>query len=310
MGNRYTLYVHAFFYYLKRLRSWPDVVIDEVNTLPFFAKFYVKQKNLLFVHQLCREIWFYQMPFPVSIVGYIIEPIYLWLLRDREVITVSESTRTDLLRYGFNPQKIHIISEGIEMEPILSLDMVTKYDEPTILAFGTIRSMKRTLDTVRAFELLKTKIPNAKLIVAGRMQEKYGKDTVAYIERSPYRSSIELHTGFISAKDREDFMRRAQVIAYPSIKEGWGLMATEANSQGTPAAVYNADGLRDSVKNDVTGVIATVNTPQGLADALEKILTLPPHSYEAMRRTGWEWSKEITFERSHTDFSRILGANS
>ena len=63
MGGTYTVYVYAFFYYLKHLRGWADLVIDEMNTIPFCAKWYVKEKNIMFVHQLCREIWFYQMPF-------------------------------------------------------------------------------------------------------------------------------------------------------------------------------------------------------------------------------------------------------
>ena len=102
VGGRWTVYWEARKYYKKHLAGWPDLVIDEINTIPFFAKFYAKEKNVLFIHQLCREIWFYQMFFPFNIIGYLLEPLYLRLLSDREVITVSESTKDDLLGYGFS----------------------------------------------------------------------------------------------------------------------------------------------------------------------------------------------------------------
>jgi hypothetical protein len=56
--------------------GWADIVIDETNTIPFFAKYYVKEPHLMFFHQLCREIWFYQMRFPLSLIGYLLEPLY------------------------------------------------------------------------------------------------------------------------------------------------------------------------------------------------------------------------------------------
>ena len=38
------------------------------------------------------------MFFPLNIIGYLIEPLYLRLLNNKKVITVSESTKNDLLR--------------------------------------------------------------------------------------------------------------------------------------------------------------------------------------------------------------------
>jgi len=64
LGSRWSVYWKAYRYYKKHLQGWADLVIDEVNTMPFFCKFFVKEKKILLIHQLCREIWFYQMFFP------------------------------------------------------------------------------------------------------------------------------------------------------------------------------------------------------------------------------------------------------
>jgi hypothetical protein len=122
VGGRFSVYWHAYRYYKKHLVGWADIVIDETNTIPFFAKYYVKEPHLMFFHQLCREIWFYQMRFPLSLIGYLLEPLYLRLLSGSQAIVVSESTKRDLMRHGFKAGNIHIISEGIELEPLTTLN--------------------------------------------------------------------------------------------------------------------------------------------------------------------------------------------
>src|SRR3989344_2688327 len=50
LGNRFSVYWRAYRYYKQHFVGSFDLVVDEVNTIPFFAKFYAKQKNILFVH--------------------------------------------------------------------------------------------------------------------------------------------------------------------------------------------------------------------------------------------------------------------
>ncbi len=303
-GGRFSVYWKAYRYYRKNLKGKFDLVIDEMNTIPFFAKFYVKEKNVMFVHQLCREIWFYQMSYPLSLIGYLLEPIYLWLLSDREVITISESTKKDLIRFGFNAKKIHIIGEGIEMEPVKDLSTIKKFDVPTILALGAIRPMKRTSHVLTAFETVKKTVPNARLILAGSEEGKYGEKVLARAKRSEYASDIE-YAGKVDAARKMELMQKSHLLCVTSVKEGWGLVVTEANSQGTPAVVYDVDGLRDSVKEGETGSIASEYNEQDLPNRIAKLLQNTPR-YSTIRKNAWEWSKEITFDKSYKQFMDTL----
>lgn len=303
-GNKYTAFIFAFFLYRKKYKTWPDLVIDEINTVPYFAKFYVKQKNIIFIHQLCREIWFHQILFPMSWIGFLVEPVYLWLLRDRQVVTISNSTKNDLIRFGFKPENISIISEGIEMQPVKDLESSKKFDRPTILSLGSVRPMKRTLDIVKAFEILKTKIPNAELILAGDIGGSYGQSVLEYIQNSKFKTSIQVK-GQVTEAERLVLMQKSHVLAVTSIKEGWGLVVTEAGSQGTPAVVYNVDGLRDSVQDKQTGFITKENSPEALALDLDKILT-DQNLYNSLRSNAFTFAKSINFEKSYVDISRLL----
>lgn len=305
VGNRWTVYYHAWRYYHASLKGWADLVIDEVNTIPFFAKFYVREPNILFVHMLCREIWFYQLFFPLSWIGYLAEPVYLWLLRDRKVITVSDSTKRDLLRYGFTAANITIISEGIELEPVADLDQLQKYAKPTLLSLGAIRPMKRTLDQIKAFELAKVQLPDLQLKVAGDSTGRYGQTVLRAIAESPYTKDIE-YLGRVTPAKKLELMQRSHLILVASIKEGWGLIVTEAASQGTPAVVYDVDGLRDSVRHNQTGLITTENTPLALAASAAELLQ-DEHKYSRMRLDAWRVSQGITFEQSYDNFIRAAG---
>jgi len=306
-NNRYTHPFAALAYYAKYLRNKFDVVIEDVNTAAYFSPFLKDSaKQILFYHQLAREIWHLEMKPPFSQLGYyILEPAATFALSRPNVktVTISESTKKDLQKFGFRPENIHIISEGTQMVPAGDIAAIKKYDRPTVLSLGAMRVMKRTLEQVKAFEIAKKRIPSLQMMLAGDASGEYGQQVLRYIEQSPYRDDIQF-LGRVSDEKKIELMQRAHLIAVTSIKEGWGLIVTEANSQGTPAVVYDVDGLRDSVRNNQTGMVTAVN-PAALADGFVALLS-DPTVYETVRRTGWEWSKTITFEQSYKDLKKVL----
>ncbi|HPN54303.1 MAG TPA: glycosyltransferase family 4 protein [Candidatus Moranbacteria bacterium] len=304
VGNYRTVYFEAYKYYKKNLKGWADLVIEEVNTIPFFCNLYVHEKSILFFHQLCREIWFYEMNIIKGLIGYIAETFYLFLLGNRDVITVSESTKKDLSKFGFRRDKIKIISEGTHINPVKDLN-IEKFEKLTILSLGALRSMKRADQIIAAFEIAKKKISDLQLIIAGDTTGKFAKKIIEIIETSKYRDSIQC-LGKISREKKIELMQKSHLIAVTSAKEGWGLVVTEANSQGTPAVVYDVDGLRDSVRNGETGIICEKNNPENLSQKIVKILE-DKVEYERLGQNAWNWSKEITFEKSYEDFKKILG---
>ncbi len=305
VGSRFTVYVAAFIEYKRHWANWPDLVIDECNTMPFFASFYTKGRQVLFFHMLCGKIWFYEFPPILSAIGYIAEPIYLRILkRNLPVITVSESTKQDLVRNGYRPKNIHIISEGINLDPIPNLNDQDRFPKPTLLSLGAIRPMKRTLDQIKAYELAKQKIQDLQLIIAGDASSHYGKRISAYVTRSPYAASIRQY-GHVTPAEKLNLLKRSHVILSTSVKEGWGLTITEAASLGTPAAAYNADGLRDSIVDGVTGLLTRTNTPASLADTIQALLSNPA-SYKKLQTEAWKLSSGITFDQSYKDFKQAL----
>ena len=306
LGNRWTLYWEAYRYYRRELKGWADLVIEEINTVPFMTQLYAREeRRILLVFQLCREIWFHEMFFPLNIVGYLLEPLYLFAMRKSTCITESESTRKDLARFGFAPQRTHVFPVGIEMEPVSDLGDIDKFPEPTLLSLGALRAMKRTIHQIKAFDLAKKDLPGLKLLIAGGGDGRYEKKVMQALARSPHKEDIS-YLGRISLEEKYELMRKSHLILVTSVKEGWGLIVTEAASQGTPAVVYDVDGLRDSVRDGFSGRICRVNSPQEMARMIVSSLH-DQEDYDSMRENAWELSKAYTLERCYTVFSEILG---
>ena len=307
-NNRYSHPFRAIAHYNFRLRNKFDCVIEEINATPYFSALTGRSpKHFAFYHHLEREVWLHEAPPPLNLFGYyVFEPIATRLMAKSRVplITVSNSTKHELATYGFLPQQTHVISEGIELRPVDNLAQQRKFNQPTILSLGSIRAMKRTLDQVKVFELAKSYMPNLQLKIAGDASGTYGQKVLAYIAKSKYARDID-YLGKIHHRDKPRLMRSCHLIAVTSVKEGWGLIVTEAASQGTPAIVYDVPGLRDSVRHNQTGMV-TSPEPAAMARAIIDTLGAPDH-YQNLRQAAWEWSKHITFDQSYQDLKTALG---
>ncbi len=301
-GNRYTVYLQARSLYRAQFQDWPDVVIDEMNTIPFGSAFYSPAKNILLAYQLAREVWHYQMPFPFSTIGYFIEPFMLRLLAKRYKISATESnsTKRDLARHGFTGTQIFRV--GIDLPHLAKLK--PKHDPTSILSLGAVRPMKRTLDAVKAFESAKDQDPRLTMVIAGDISSSYAKKVLHYVKHSRYHDAVDIK-GRVTYEERLRLMRESGIILVTSVKEGWGLIVTEAGSQGTPAIVYDTDGLRDSVKDQKTGILCRNGDHKAMGSHIISLLS-NRKKYEKIRHGAHEWSQQFTFENSYQDFVKIL----
>lgn len=302
-GNRYTVYLKARSLFRDICsQNKVDIVIDEMNTIPFRPP-RGNYRLVLFYHQLARVVWFYQMVFPLSLVGYLLEPLVLFSLRHHydKRITVSRSSQMDIMRYGV--RDIDIIREGISVRPTRSL---SRRNRTNIIIHGAVRPMKRTLHGVMAFEAARDLNPSLTLTVSGDTSSAYAKKVLRYIEKSRHSSAIEV-LGRVSDRQRRSIMQKAAVILVTSVKEGWGLIVTEANSQGVPAIAYDVDGLRDSVRSGESGILTSSGSPRDMGLAIVKLLA-DKDTYEGMQKFAWHWSKDFTFENTYRDFLGVVSS--
>lgn len=292
-GNRLTCRFHAFFY----CRQHPDfdLIIDEINTIPAFSIFYARKKVVALIHQLAREYWWSETFFPLNLVGYLAEPLYLALYRQIPTLTVSASTKSDLLKLGFS--KIKIIREGADFRPALS---ASKSD--LILFIGRLTRPKGPQDAIVAFKMINNRLPQTKMIVAGSgpLKEKLQK----LVKKLQLTRKAQL-ASFVPQKEKINLLQKAKMILIPSVREGWGLVATEAQACGCIPIAYNVPGLRDAIKNNQTGLL-TAPLPAKLAESAIRVLQ-DDSLRSKLKRGGYHFAQKFSWDNTYEDFKQALG---
>lgn len=270
-GGRFGVYRAARDFYRRSGRGRFDLVVDEVNTRPFGCVGWVRDTPVVaLIHQVCREIWYHEMPLPVAVLGrYVLEPMWLRRYRDAPVLTVSPSSRDSLAHYGL--RNLTVVPEGINHR---RRPDVARADRPTVVFLGRLAKNKGPLAALAAFDLLRRRMPEAQLWVIGD-----GPLRAAVAAQAPPGVTL---FGRVPQAERDELLASAHVLVATSVREGWALVVDEAADMGTPTIGYDRPGLRDSVP--AAGGLLVEPTPAALAEALERML---PQWMAAPATEGW-----------------------
>ncbi|MCT4632957.1 MAG: glycosyltransferase family 4 protein [Firmicutes bacterium] len=311
-GNILSVIYHSIKYYRKNRKNI-DYVVDQCNTHRFFAPLWVsKAKRIFFIHQFTRDIWFRNMKFPVSHIGYRLENTFLRFSRKDNTMTVSNSTMNDLIDIGFDKDKVKILPEGINFEHWDKKDFMDKEDDPTFIYVGRYAKYKGIDDAVEAFGKFKEKTSKGKLWLVGKRNDTYIKEKLQPI-CDKYEITIgedEINDdvvtfGFVSDEKKLELMSRSHILLFPSNREGWGLIVTEAAAVGTPSIVYNSAGLVDAVDNGKAGMITSENNHNAILGLMEE-LYFDDKSYEAVRNAAYDFSLKFHWDHTAVHFDRFI----
>jgi len=299
-GSRFSVFAAARRWYLRQGMGRFDVIVDEVNTRPFLAPRWAGGTPVVaLIFQVCKEIWSFEMPAPVALLGrYVLEPHWLRLYRDIPTLTISQSSRASLADYGL--RRIEIVPVGV---PDLERPDVERETRPTVLFVGRLSDNKRPGDAVEAFRLLREQVPEARLWVVGDGPQRADLQATA-------PAGVTFH-GRVDEDTKHQLMARAHALVVTSVREGWGLVVDEAAAMGTPSIGYDVAGLRDSV-NPACGVLVPPH-PVSLAHALVGQLmawsSTPARKGWSGGAVGWPEVADDVLQQLHRHSASRHGTN-
>lgn len=128
------------------------------------------------------------------------------------------------------------------------------------LIVGRQVASKRLDVAVKAFDELQLPL---KVAGAGEQVDRW---------RSQAGATIEF-LGRVSDDERNRLFAGAKAFIFPP-EEDFGITPLEALAAGTPVIAYNSGGAPEYVRDGVTGVLFDEQTPQSLADAVRRFVTL------------------------------------
>ena len=207
------------------------------------------------------------------------------------VITVSESSRADIVRfYGIDSAKIRIIPEGVD-DAFQPIDDAIRLDarrrsyfadgRPYILFVGKMTARRHVPDLVEGFAraVRRANLPHGLVLL--------GPDTVGHSLPQRFAklgiSDRVVHREFANHDELVEAYNAADVFVYPSDYEGFGIPVLEAIACGTPTITLN-----NSAFPEFAGGIAHFakdGSPESLDEALTDVLT-ESGARDRVRRDG------------------------
>jgi len=218
------------------------------------------------------------------------------LKNSSKIFTVSEQTKKDLLaRFKFlEPKDVTSIFAG----PLRAKPPLSEPDNRTILCVGTLCPRKNQLRLIHAFKKLPESLRTQwRLILAGGRGWNDGK-----ILKAVHDTPGVKWKGHVADDEYEELLRKATVLALPSLYEGFGLQVLDALQRGIPLLLSDRGSLPE-----VAGEAAHYINPESISsisEGLETLLTSETQR-ESLRKLGIEQAQKFSWKRT-VDF--FLGA--
>lgn len=250
-GNRslFNFYVPGAYRQLRKKNNF-DLVIDDLNKIPFYTPLFVKEPLLALVHHFFGKSIFLEASFfPASYV-YLSEKLVGRIYRNVNFAAVSESTRQELLSIGIRGT-VDLLPNGVDCR-FFRHEPERKSSTPLIGYLGRLKKYKSVDHLIRAFKAVVAEVPEARLLVVG--DGDYRPRLLQLAQQLGIADGIEF-AGHVSAEDKVRLLNTMWLAVNPSPKEGWGLTVIEANACGVPVVAADSPGLRDSVVDNKTGLL-------------------------------------------------------
>jgi glycosyltransferase involved in cell wall biosynthesis len=295
-GGRFGVYPLALLWFLCRRRRF-RAVIDCQNGIPFFTPWVLARGAKVFcvIHHVHTEQFGLYFPSWLAWLGRLLEgPVARWTYRRHAYVVVSGSTLKAVRERLRWTGPAHVIPNGYVVPPLGDVRQ-----ENRLVCVSRLVPHKRLgllLD-------LADERPDLMVSVVGDGPE--AASLASQIAARGLGSRVTLH-GYVSEERKAALVAGAELHLSTSAGEGWGLSVIEAAALGVPTVAFDVPGLRDAVRDGVTGwLVPEGDTLEAVVDRARKELSDPVRRAEiaaACRR----WAAGFSWDRTAAEWAALL----
>jgi glycosyltransferase involved in cell wall biosynthesis len=219
------------------------------------------------------------------------------------VITPSDYTKRDLVELAHvSPDRVHVIPEAIDQlfltrlsgEQVRTSASRLVGEAPYLLYVGSVDRRKDWRTLLQAFALLRTRIPEVRLVIAGHIIQ--GRSHLHEHIQACQVTDAVICTGYVEDDELVGLYARASIFVYPSWFEGFGLPLLEAMAMGVPVISYRTSSIPEVV-GDGAILIDPPFRCEDLANAMEQVLTNVSYR-DTLVEKGSRWAKHFSWDRA------------
>lgn len=148
--------------------------------------------------------------------------------------------------------KIHMISNGIDINFIQTIDSHERKDYPTVFFLGYITKGKGVEDLIKAIELAKKKVENIKLLIGGIGQHMTELENL--VQDMNLKENVTF-LGLLNEKEKFAYMKSIDIFVLPSYWESSPIVLLEALACGKPIITTNVGGNSSVVTHNENGFL-------------------------------------------------------
>ena len=287
----------AFKHIFKYQKSYDTFIFAHVNLAPLaiFLKILKPNANILFcTHGI--EIW------------KKLSKSTEWIMNKSTVLTVSNFSKNELLKYNPNLKDIRLFPNCIKMQDTSKiLNNPYNENEFNILSVTRLSSSEKLkgIDTmIKTLPLLIKEIPNIKYSVIGK-----GEDTIR-LKQIAKELDVEKYIDFLGfVDDINAYYQYCDLFSLPSKKEGFGIVYLEAMQYNKPVLGVNFGGPTDVIKHNETGYLCEYDNVLEISKYIMKIYTNPSKKNE-LGNNGYEYFiNNFTYTHYQNNLKNILIGN-
>lgn len=270
-----------------------DLLVEVCNGMPYFAPVWHRGPTLCLVNHVHTDLWKMRFGGPMAPAARLGRRLEHWALTGAQrrslLVAVSPSTAHALRGIGVERDRIRVVHNGVE-EPGPRAD---RSPEPLFVAVGRLVEYKRIDLLLRLWERVRP-VTGGRLLIVGDGPERERLEQLA-------GPGVEF-TGHVSEAEKHRLLCAAWLLLHPSAVEGWGLVVTEAAARETPTIAFDVPGLRDSVVDGETGVLAHGESTFAAAWCT---LALSGHRRELMGKTARDHAARYRWDRTVRQFRAV-----
>jgi glycosyltransferase involved in cell wall biosynthesis len=271
-----------------------DVVLEDINKIPFYSPLHTKLPVLAVVPHLFGGTVFRETNPIFATYVWASELPIRWIYRGCRFMAISQSTKVDLERRGIRGELIDVAECGMDHSLYQLETPPPRSPHPQIVHLGRLRRYKSVDVVVRALVRIREVFPEAELQIVGDGPDRVRLQTLAF--QLGLSNAVHFR-GFLPRKEVVELLHRTQLFLNPSPKEGWGLTVIEANECGVPVVASRRPGLTDSVRDGETGLLAEYGDVDDFAAKALSLLTDPPQ-WRAMSENAVRWAQSFDWDET------------
>ncbi|MEV0935897.1 glycosyltransferase family 4 protein [Streptomyces phaeochromogenes] len=270
-----------------------DLLVEVCNGMPYLAPLWHRGPTLCLVNHVHTDLWRMRFNGPLAPAARLGRRLEHWALagaqRHNLLVAVSPSTAHALRAIGVERERIRVVHNGVE-EPGPPTE---RSPEPLFLAMGRLVEYKRIDLLLRLWERVRP-VTGGRLVIVGDGPERQRLEQLA-------GPGVEFR-GHVSETEKHRLLCAAWLLLHPSAVEGWGLVVTEAAARETPAIAFDVPGLRDSIVDGETGLLARGESSFAAAWCT---LALSTHRRTLMGKAAGDRATQFRWHRTVRQFRAV-----